>query len=116
MLKHLSLALLALCAVCSICVQAQKRTTTLVQSILDESIIISTDKPVYFPGDTLHLTIQREDSSTRAIVTPLVAIEGVKLNSDGQGTYIAVIPQIVTPGSYRILLRIRIERTWQAGC
>lgn len=86
--------------------QAQQRSTTLIQSILDESISISTDKPVYFPDDTLHLGIQREDNTTSASVTPIVAIEGMKLKPAGHDTYLAVIPQAVTPGSYRILLRI----------
>ena len=61
---------------------------------------------MYYPDDTLRLTIQREDSTTSANVTPIVAIEGMKLTPSGHGTYIAVIPQTVTPGSYRILLRI----------
>ena len=86
--------------------QPQQRSANLIQPVLDESILISTDKPVYFPEDTLHLAIQREDSTTRASITPIVAIEGIKLNPIGHDTYLAVIPQDVTPGSYRILLRI----------
>ncbi|HLX12629.1 MAG TPA: hypothetical protein VKS81_07440, partial [Bacteroidota bacterium] len=83
-----------------------RRTTTLVQSILDESIIITTDKPVYFPNDTLRLTIQREDSTASSTVTPKIAIEGMDLERSGKNSYLAVIPKTVTPGSYRILLRI----------
>ena len=64
------------------------------------------DKPVYFPEDTLRLAIQRKDSSTSGSVTPFVSIEGIRLRATGRNNYIAVIPKTVTPGSYRILLRI----------
>jgi hypothetical protein len=106
MLKFLFPYLLSLCIVDSMYTQAQQRPTTLIEPILDESILISTDKPVYFPDDTLHLTIQREDSTSAASVTPIVAIEGMKLKPTGHDTYLAVIPQTITPGSYRILLRV----------
>src|ERR1043166_6259193 len=106
MMKLLFPTLLVLAIAGGTVAQAQQRSTTLIQSILDESILISTDKPVYYPDDTLHLTIQREDSTTKGGVTPIVANEGIKLKSSGHDTYVAVIPQNVTPGSYRILLRI----------
>lgn len=106
MLKFIFSCLLSICIVGTVRTQAQQRSKTLVQSILDESILISTDKPVYFPDDTVHLTIQRRDSSTAGSVTPIVAIEGIKLKSTGRNAYLAVIPKTVTPGSYRILLRI----------
>ena len=106
MMKLLFPTLLVLAIAGGTLAQAQQRSTTLIQSILDESILISTDKPVYYPDDTLHLTIQREDSTTKGGVTPIVANEGIKLKSSGHDTYVAVIPQNVTPGSYRILLRI----------
>ncbi|HTK83150.1 MAG TPA: hypothetical protein VL633_12755 [Bacteroidota bacterium] len=106
MLKLLIPSLVVLGILSTMGTHAQQRSTTLVQSILDESILISTDKPVYFPEDTLHLSIRREDSTTTESVTPIVAIEGMKLTPAGHNTYSAVIPQTVTPGSYRILLRI----------
>lgn len=106
MLKFLFPCLLSLCIVGPMCIQAQQRSTTLIQPILDGSILISTDKPVYFPDDTLRLAIQREDSTTAASVTPIVAIEGMKFQPTGHDTYLAVIPETVTPGSYRILLRV----------
>ena len=106
MLKFFLPDLLSLCIVGTMRTQTQQRSTTIIQSILGESIFISTDKPVYFPDDTLHLSIQREDSMTTASVTPIVDIEGMNLQSTGHNTYLAVIPQTVTPGSYRILLRI----------
>ena len=106
MLKFFFPSLVLLCMLGTVRVCAQQKSTTLIQSILDESIIITTDKPVYFPDDTLHLTIQREDSTTTSTVTPIIAIEGMSLKSTGRNTYLAVIPQTVTPASYRILLRI----------
>jgi hypothetical protein len=106
MLKCLFPYLLSLCIVGTMRTQAQQRSTTIVQPIPDESILISTDKPVYFPDDTLHLAIQREDSTTTKSITPIIAIEGMKLKPTGHDTYLAVIPQTVTPGSYRIFLRI----------
>jgi hypothetical protein len=106
MLKVLFPCLLSVCIAGTLRTQAQQTATPLLQPILDESILIVTDKPVYFPDDTLHLAIHREDSTSTASVTPMVAIEGMKLKPAGHSTYIAVIPQTVTPGSYRILLRI----------
>jgi hypothetical protein len=104
--KFMFPCLLLLCIIGTMRTEAQLRSATLMQSILDESIIISTDKPVYYPGDTLHLAIQPTDSMTTASVTPIVAIEGMKLKAVGHDTYLAVIPETVTPGSYRIFLKV----------
>jgi hypothetical protein len=106
MLKFFVPYLLSLCIAGSMRTQAQQRSTTLIQPVLDETILISTDKPVYFPDDTLHLTIQREDSTTTTNVTPIVSIEGMNIKSAGNGIYVAVIPETVIPASYPILLRI----------
>jgi hypothetical protein len=106
MLKSLFPCLLSVCIAGTMSAQVQSRPTPLIQPILDETVLIFTDKPVYFPDDTLQLRIQREDSTTKASVTPVIAIEGMKLMPVGHNTYMAVIPQTVTPGSYRILLRI----------
>jgi hypothetical protein len=105
MLTRVSSSFLLLCIVGALCAQAQPRSTILIQPILDETILIATDKPVYFPGDTLHLTVQREETTTTATVMPLVTMEGLHLRPAGRGAYLGVIPEIVTPGSYRILLR-----------
>jgi len=98
--------MLVLCVVATMHTQTQVKSTTLIQSTLDEGIIIVTDKPVYFPGDTLHLAIQRTDSATTTHITPLIAIEGMKLTDVGHDIYLAVIPQTVTPGTYRIRVRV----------
>jgi hypothetical protein len=98
--------LLLLCIVGIMRTQAQQRSTTLMQSILDESISISTDKPVYFPDDTVYLAIQRKDNPATASITPIIVIDSMKLTPVGHDAYIAVIPPTVTPGSYRILLRM----------
>jgi hypothetical protein len=106
MLKSLPSSLLSLCIVGALHAQVQQRSPTVIQPILDESIFVCTDKPVYFPDDTLALTIQREDSTSTASITPIIAIEGMALTPVGNDTYVAVIPQTVTPGSYRILLSV----------
>src|SRR3989442_11763406 len=85
----------------------QKKSTTVIRSsIEDESIVISVDKPVYFPGDTVRLVIQRNDSATMATVTPTLPIEGTTVNSIGNSVFFAVIPQTVTPGSYAVGIRV----------
>jgi hypothetical protein len=106
MLRVLSLCLLSICIVCAMSAQAQQRSTTLIQPLLDESILISTDKPVYFPDDTLHLEIHRADSAATAGVTPIVVMEDLNLQAIGHDSYLALIPHHATPGRYRILLRV----------
>jgi hypothetical protein len=97
--------LLSLCGIAG--VHAQSKTSILIQSTFDdEAIGISVDKAVYFPGDSVRLVIQRNDSATGATITPLLAIEGTSLKSTGRRTYIAVIPQTVTPGLYPIRLKV----------
>jgi hypothetical protein len=106
MWKLLLPGLMALSMVGSMHTQAQQRSTALMQIMLDEHVLISTDKPVYFPDDTLHLTIQRENDTTTTSITPIVAIEGMTFTAAGYNSYVAVIPATVTPGSYPILLKI----------
>ncbi len=106
MLKFLVSCLIPLCLVGGMRAQAQQTSTILIQPVADENILVSTDKPVYFPGDTLHLAIHREDSTTTSSITPIVAIGGMKLVPAGGISWLGVIPQTVIPGSYRILLRI----------
>ncbi len=104
MLKFLFPYLLSPCILGTMRPQAQQRSTTPIQPVLDESILIYTDKPVYFPDDTHHLAIRREDSI--ASVISMVAIEGMKLKFTVHDTCPAVIPRTVTPGSCFILLKI----------
>ena len=62
-------------------VQAQQRYPTLIRSSLeDEIIILSVDKPVYFPGDTVRITVQRNDSTATIVATPILIIEGTTLS------------------------------------
>jgi hypothetical protein len=97
----------ALYILSTVSVQAQQKFHTLIRSSLeDEIIILSVDKPVYFPGDTVHLTFQRNDSSETVDVTPFLIIEGTILKSIDHNTYTAKIPQGCTPGQYRVRLRV----------
>ncbi len=87
--------------------QAQQRYPTLIRSSLeDEIVIISVDKPVYFPSDTVRLTMQRKDSTAKVIANPILIIEGVKLKSIDYNIYSAVIPQACAPGLYRVSLGV----------
>ncbi len=107
MLKSKFIQYILLCVFGTLSTHAQLRTSVLLQSTLeDEKIDISVDKSVYFPGDTVHLVILRNDSATTAIITPILAIEGATLKTIGRRTHIAVIPQSVTPGSYPVSLRV----------
>jgi len=73
-------ALAVLCMVCASSVQAELSTTVLIRlPQADESIIISVDRPVYFPGDTVRLSIDREDAAVTAAVTPILYIRGTAL-------------------------------------
>jgi hypothetical protein len=87
--------------------QAQQRYPTLIRSSLeDEILILSVDKPVYFPGDTVHLTVQRNDSTETVDVTPILIIEGTTLIPISHNLYYAAIPQACAPGLYRVRLKV----------
>jgi hypothetical protein len=86
---------------------AQQKYPTLIRSSLeDEIIILSVDKPVYFPGDTVHLTVQRNDSTSTVVVTPILIIEGSTLKSIDRNIYSFTIPQACTPGMFRVRLGV----------
>ena len=107
MVKSIFIEVILICVLGVMSIQAQSKTSTLLQSTdEDENIFLSIDKSVYFPGDTVRLVIQRNDTSTAGIVTPILAISGAILKSIGRNSYIAVIPPAVTPGSYPVRLRV----------
>ena len=107
-MKNFCLISLVIFALSILCTQAQVKTSFLIQSTLeDEWIELSVDKVVYFAGDTVRLTIGRTDSVAKALITPVLPIEGISLKSTGQRTYTAVLPQIVTPGAYAVTLKVR---------
>lgn len=89
-------------------VQAQQRFPTLIRSSLENEIIILTvDKPVYFPGDSLSITVQRNDSSATSAATPILIMEGATLKAVARNIYRATIPAACEPGPYRVRLRIK---------
>jgi hypothetical protein len=89
-------------------VQAQQRYPTLIRTSLeDEIIILSADKPVYFPGDTVRIKVQRNDSTATTLATPILMIEGTTLSPVDPKRYIATIPQACTPGKYRVRLGVQ---------
>ncbi|MGD0036835.1 MAG: hypothetical protein ABSC53_06040 [Bacteroidota bacterium] len=69
-----------LCVFGILSTQAQSKTTTLIQSTdEDERIGISIDKSVHFPGDTVLLVIQRNDTVTAGIIPSILLIEGTTI-------------------------------------
>jgi hypothetical protein len=107
MLKSKFIHCILLCFIGIVSTHAQSKTSILLQSTdEDERIYLSVDKSVYFPGDTVLLVFQRNDTATAGIVTPILSIEGTTFKSIGRHSYIAVIPQGVTPGLYPVRLRV----------
>lgn len=90
-------------------VHGQQKYPTLIRTSLEEEIIIlSVDKPVYFPGDTVSIKVQRNDNSATTLATPILLIEGTTLSSiDNNNIYRAVIPQACAPRLYRVRLRVK---------
>lgn len=87
---------------------AQVKTSYLVQTTLqDEWIVMAVDKVVYFAGDTVHLSIRRTDSTSSTTIVPVLPIEDVSLRPVRRNTFIAVLPQNMTPGTFPVSLRVK---------
>jgi hypothetical protein len=107
MLKFIFQGITLICIVGAASAQSQQSSTTFIwPSLEDGGIVLSVDKPVYFPGDTVHLAIRQNDSTTTATVTPMLATKGITFNYVGSNTYFAVITETVMPGSYYVSLRV----------
>jgi hypothetical protein len=105
MLKSRLIECVLFCVVGILSVQAQVKTTVLLQSTdEDERVYLSINKSVYFPGDSIRLVITRRDSSRSSAITPMLYVEGVTFKYIGRSAYLAVIPETVTPGSYPVRL------------
>ncbi len=76
----------------------------------DISVNVSIDNTVYYPGDTVHVSIAWDSTEAKVDVIPILIIEGTTLDSVGHNEYIAVIPRIATPGSYPIHLNVLDSR------
>ena len=100
-------ALALLCMVGATSVRAQSNSSTRIwPSLEDARIDVSVDKPAYFAGDTVCLSIRLIDSTTVVKATPMLTIEGTTFKSTGSNTFMAVIPQTVTPESYRVSIKV----------
>jgi len=107
MLRSIFQATVLLCIVGATSLQAQSNSSTLIWPMLEgPRIKVSVDKPVYFAGDTIYLSIRLIDSTTAVKVMPMLTIEGIAFKSTGINTYLAVIPQTVTPESYRVCIKV----------
>jgi len=109
MLKRTLTYLLPVCLFAAVSLQAQQRSMLLLSPISDGRLVITMDKPVYFPDDTLRMSI-RQDAGGRALsVTPIIPLEGMTLTASGRDSFAAIVPTTVIPGMYRILLRVSDE-------
>lgn len=107
MQKFKFIFLIIFCILFSSYVQAQQSYSTLIQSTNeDEIIIISVDKPVYYPGDTVRLILKRNNRTATVVVTPVLLIDGTTLKYIDHNLYTAEIPQACAPGLYRIRLKV----------
>ncbi len=115
MVKFISFGVMLLCIVGAVSAQSHQKTATVYpvfstgliwSPIEDGSITLSVDKLVYFPGDTVRLTILQGDSSAVSTVTPILADAGMAFKSVGPNTYLAVIPETLMPGSFHISLKV----------
>ena len=105
--KGQTFALSLITLLCIVSLHSQPKKGSLLQPVAgDESVTVAVDKPVYFPGDTVRLTIRREDSRARDTITPIVTIEGTALQPAGKDEYVAVLPPEVLPGSYPVRIKI----------
>jgi hypothetical protein len=97
--------------VCALSARAEQKSTVLIRLPLeDKSVIITIDKTVYYSGDTVHLALEWDNTDTRVDVTPILLIGKTTLDSIGPNQYIAVLPRLVSPGSYRIRLNVLDSR------
>jgi hypothetical protein len=69
-------------------------------------IRVSVDKPVYFPGGTVHVTAEWTDSASNVTVTPFLAIGDALLHPAEGDAYALAIPADASPGSYRVRLEV----------
>jgi hypothetical protein len=107
MVRLLMPGLMLLCLVSALSAHANQRSTVFIRlPLADESVVVSVEKPVYYPGDTTRLSIIRENSDTKVTMSPILAIEGTTLEFVDNNSYMTVIPQNVTPGSYPVHLSV----------
>jgi hypothetical protein len=87
-------------------VQAQQNYSTFIwPSYEDPSINVAVDKPTYFAGDSVYLSIQFTDSAATGKVIPMLSVEGMIFKSTGVNSYVARIPQQVIPESYKVYIK-----------
>ncbi len=97
-----------LCTVGISGLQAQSGSSTLFwPSLEDASINVFVDKPTYYIGDTIYLSIQLIDSTIVVNVIPILTFQGTTFKATDTNTFTAVIPQTVTPGSYRVHVKVQ---------
>jgi hypothetical protein len=88
-------------------VQAQSSYSTFTwPSFEDASIKVSVDKPTYFAGDSIILSIRKNDGEDTVKVIPMLTTEGIIFKSTAVNSFYALIPQQVIPESYRVKIKV----------
>ncbi|MDP2303370.1 MAG: hypothetical protein Q8N03_13210 [Ignavibacteria bacterium] len=102
------LLLIWLCILNAITILAQVEYSVLIKSSLeDETVICSVDQPVYYPGDTVQITIKRGSTSSKVTVVPILILEEAVLKSVEKNIYTTVVPTAIPPGFYPIRVRVK---------
>jgi hypothetical protein len=108
MTNHVFIRIIGLCVLCAISVQAQVEYSVLIKSSAeDEIVIISVDKPVYYPGDSVQITIKRGSSSSRVSIVPILILEEAVLKSVEKNIYTTIVPISIPPGYYPLRIRAK---------
>jgi len=101
------LYLFAFCIFNLLNLQAQLRFPTLIRTSLeDEIIVLIIDKPVYYPGDTVFIKVQRNIKAVKVVATPILIIEGTVLVTRSANLFYAILPQTCAPALYQVRLRV----------
>ncbi|RPI18491.1 MAG: hypothetical protein EHM58_05400 [Ignavibacteriae bacterium] len=106
--KSLFFILILICFITNNRLQAQYHTDVLIKTTNDDEYIsLSTDKPVYISGDTIHLKLHRENDTSSISLTPVLPNNGISFTAENNNTYTAVIPLNVIPGLFNIRLNVQ---------
>lgn len=108
-MQHIKLSFIAIfyLSLVSIIFAQQSFPTLIRSSLEDEILIVSIDKSVYYPGDTVKITMQRNDSSATSVATPILLIDGTAMKQTGRNVYTAEIPPTCAPDEYRVRIRVK---------
>jgi hypothetical protein len=106
-IANCSLYAVIFCIISILRIEAQQEYPTLIQSSLeDEMVVITIDKPVYYPGDTIFIKVSFNENNKKIVATPILVMNCTEIRSLSDNSFSAVIPQGCLPGMYRVRLRV----------